>query len=239
VIKHDNVSRYLDVTASVRGRSLGPTVDEVRSRVAAMPMPLEFHAEVHSDTMGQQARFWRVGAAALAATLAIYLVLQAAFGSWGLASLVLLTLPLSLVGGVLTGGLVGGVRSLGALIGLLAVFGIAARSNVLLVRGLRRADGPVNPDLVNHVTRERVAPIVLSALTTIAAVLPLLFRGRVAGTEALFSFAVVVIGGLVTTTLLTVLVVPALYLRFAPDQGVRRPKPAAAEPSSRIPEGAV
>jgi Cu/Ag efflux pump CusA len=239
VIKHDNVSRYLDVTASVRGRSLGPTVDEVRSRVAAMPMPLEFHAEVHSDTMGQQARFWRVGAAALAATLAIYLVLQAVFGSWGLASLVLLTLPLSLVGGVLTGGLVGGVRSLGALIGLLAVFGIAARSNVLLVRGLRRADGPVNPELVNHVTRERVAPIVLSALTTIAAVLPLLFRGRVAGTEALFSFAVVVIGGLVTTTLLTVLVVPALYLRFAPDQGVRRPKPAAAEPSSRIPEGAV
>ena len=61
VIKHDNVSRSLDVTASVRGRDLATVVDEVRARVHAMAMPLEFHAEVHSDTLQKQGLFWRVG----------------------------------------------------------------------------------------------------------------------------------------------------------------------------------
>jgi CzcA family heavy metal efflux pump len=224
VIRHDNVSRSLDVTASVHGRSLAAVVHEVRSRVGAMAMPLEFHAEVHSDTLRQQGRFWRVGGAILAVAVAIFLLLQAAFASWGLATLIFLTLPLSVVGAVLAAGLVGGVRSLGALMGLLAVFGVAARNNVVLIRSFRR-ETPPDAELVNRVTRERTVPTVLSALTVIAALVPLLVLGRIAGTEVLFPFAAVVMGGLVTTTVLTVLVVPALYLRFA-----RRS--AAHEPSS-------
>ena len=101
-----------------------------------MAMPLEFHAEVLSDAQQQQGRFWRVGGVALAVALGIFLLLQAAFGSWRLAALLFVTLPLSVVGGVLAACLVGGIRSLGALMGLLAVFGIAARNNVLLVRTL-------------------------------------------------------------------------------------------------------
>jgi Cu/Ag efflux pump CusA len=233
VIRHDNVSRSLDVTASVHGRSLAAVVHEVRTRVGAMAMPLEFHAEVHSDTLHQQGQFWRVGAAVLAVAVAIYLLLQAAFGSWTLATLLFLTLPLSVGGAVVAAGPVGGVRSLGALMGLLAVFGIAARHNVVLIRNLRR-DAPPDSDLVNHVTRDRAAPIVLSAATIVAALLPLPFLGRVAGTESLFPFAVVVMGGLVTTVLVTLLVVPALYLRFAPST---RPRGARAAPSVRRPEG--
>jgi Cu/Ag efflux pump CusA len=233
VIRHDNVSRTIDVTASVHGRSLAAVVHEVRSRVAAMSMPLEFHAEVHSDSLRHQGQLWRVGLATIAVAVGIYLVLQAAFSSWLLATLIFLMLPLSVVGGVLTAGLVGGVRSLGALMGLLAIFGLAARNVVLLVRGFAR-DEPPDAGLVNRVTRERVGPLVLSVLATAAVVLPLLFLGRVAGTEALFPFAVVVLGGLVTTTLLTVLVVPALYLRFA--SGIRlRGRP----PGPRVPEGGL
>ncbi|HEY7046667.1 MAG TPA: efflux RND transporter permease subunit [Jatrophihabitantaceae bacterium] len=231
VIRHDNVSRSIDVAASVHGRSLAAVVHEVRSRVAAMSMPLEFHAEVHSDSLRHQGQLWRVGLATIAAAVGIYLVLQAAFGSWLLATLIFLVLPLSVVGGVLTAGLVGGVRTLGALMGLLAIFGLAARNVVLLVRSFAREE-PADTELVNRVTRERVGPLLLSVLATAAAVLPLLFLGRVAGTEALFPFAVVVLGGLVTTTLLVVLVVPALYLRFA--SGLRlRGRP----PGPSIPEG--
>jgi Cu/Ag efflux pump CusA len=138
VIKHDNVSRSLDVTASVRSRDLATVVDEVRARVHALAMPLEFHAEVHSDTLQQQGQLWRVGGAVLAAALAIFLLLQAAFSSWRLAALIFLVLPLATVGGVLTASLVGGVRSLGALMGLLAVYGIAARTAVVLVKDLGR-----------------------------------------------------------------------------------------------------
>jgi Cu/Ag efflux pump CusA len=238
VIKHDNVSRSVDVTAGVHGRSLAAVVNEVRDRVGAMAMPLEFHAEVHSDTLRQQGQFWRVGGAILAVAVAIYLLLQAAFSSWRLATLTFLTMPLSLVGGVLTAGLVGGVRTLGALMGLVAVFGLAARHTVLLIRGFQR-DTPPDAEWVKQVTGDRVASIVLSALAIAAAVLPLLFLGRVAGTEALFPFAVVVIGGLVTTTLFTVLVVPALYLRFAPGARPRTSSPAAGEPNAATAEGAV
>ena len=239
VIKHDNVSRSLDVTASVRGRSLDAVVGEVKNRVRAMAMPLEFHAEVRSDTQRQQqGQFWRVGAVAFAVALGIFLVLQAAFGSWRLAALLFLTLPVSVVGGVLAAGLVGGVRSLGALMGLLAIFAIAARNNVLLIRTFGRS-APPDADLVVRVTRDRVAPIVLTALTMVAALLPLLFLGRVAGTEALFPFAVVVMGGLVTSTLLSVLIVPPLYLRFAPGVRPLRHRTAQAAPSPRLTEGGL
>jgi CzcA family heavy metal efflux pump len=238
VIKHDNVSRSLDVTASVRSRDLATVVDEVRARVHALAMPLEFHAEVHSDTLQQQGQLWRVGGAVLAAALAIFLLLQAAFSSWRLAALIFLVLPLATVGGVLTASLVGGVRSLGALMGLLAVYGIAARTAVVLVKDLGRRTS-ADADSVDRAVRDRVGPIVLSALTIVAAVLPLLFFGRVAGTEALFPFAVVLIGGLVTSTLVALLVVPALYLRFAPGARSRAPDPADVEATPRLSEGGL
>jgi len=237
VIKHDNVSRSLDVTASVHGRDLATVVDEVRARVQAMAMPLEFHAEVHSDTLQKQGQFWRVGGAALAAALAIFLLLQAAFSSWRLAALIFLVLPLSTVGGVLTASFVGGVRALGALMGLLAVFGIAARNAVLLVKDFGR-NTPADADSVDRIVRDRAGSIVLSALAMVAAVLPLLFFGRVAGTEALFPFAVVVIGGLVTSTLVALFVVPALYLRFSPGRSPG-PNPAGIEPTPRLSEGGL
>jgi Cu/Ag efflux pump CusA len=89
------------------------------------------------------------------------------------------------------------------------------------------------------VTRDRVAPIVLTALTIVAALLPLLFLGRVAGTEALFPFAVVVMGGLVTSTLLSVLILPPLYLRFAPGVRPHRHRTAEAAPGPRLTEGGL
>jgi Cu/Ag efflux pump CusA len=220
VIRHDATSRSLDVTANVNGRDLGSVLRDVKDRVSKVQMPLEYHAEVLSNRAQQQDQDRRTAALAVAVLIGMYLLLQSAFGSWRLATWITLTLPLAAVGGVLAASLVGGITSLGALIGLFMVLAIAARNVVLLVRDfqhLEATDGafPV-PDVVLTSVRDRFGPIVLTAAAVSAAVVPLLIFGRVPGTEVLYPMAAVVLGGLVTSTLVSVFVVPALYHRLSP-----------------------
>jgi Cu/Ag efflux pump CusA len=123
------------------------------------------------------------------------------------------------VGGVLAAlAFTGEITPLGSLVGLFAVLGIAVRNGVLLVKHLQRLhqDGELGPDLVVRGAQERLAPTVLTALTVALAVLPLLLFGGVPGLEVVRPLAVVILGGLLTSTLVGVLLVPLLYLRFAP-----------------------
>src|SRR6266536_1786691 len=157
----------------------------------------------------------------VAAGIGILLLLQAASGSWRLAALGLLTLPLTLVGGVLAAlALTGQITSLGSLAGLFAVLAIAARDSVLLVKRyqrLRQEDGEeLGADLVLRGAQERLAPTALTALTTGLPLLPFVLLGDVAGLEVVRPLAVVILGGLVTATLVNLLIVPFLYLRLAP-----------------------
>jgi Cu/Ag efflux pump CusA len=189
---------------------------DVRDRVQAMSFPLEYHAQVLGGTTERRDSDRRTLLIALAAAAGIFLILQAAAGSWRVAALLFGTLPLAAVGGVLAAPAAGGLTSLGALLGLLTAVGIAARSNLVLVRRYQSLDrlGPA-PERVLRGTQERFAPVVLTALAVAAALLPFALLGSVAGTEILHPLAVVALGGLVTSTLLTLFVLPALYLRFA------------------------
>ena len=154
---------------------------------------------------------------AIAAAVGIVLLLQAAFGSWRLAALVVLTLPMALVGGVLAAFAGGGI-SLGSLVGFLALLGIAARNGILLVnryQEIQEHEGEAfGARLVERGTRERLAPILMTAATTAVALLPVVFLGDIAGLEIVRPMALVILGGLVTSTWLTLVVLPALYLRF-------------------------
>jgi Cu/Ag efflux pump CusA len=213
VIKHENISRSLDVTAQVSG-DLGAVTAAARARLAGLSMPSEFHLEV-LGAQADAAEGWRLTGFVLAALLAIYLLLQAALGSWRTATLVFLSLPLACAGGVLTAFLVGGAATVGALAGLLVVAGLALRQNLVLVRALQDdadAHGGLDAEDVRRGTRERVAPLLLSAAAAAVLLLPLLVVGPVAGTELLFPLAVVVLGGLVTTVVLALLVLPGLCL---------------------------
>jgi len=234
VIKHDNISRSLDVTAQVNG-SLSDVTSEVSRRVAALAMPTEYHAEVLGAAEAQIDLRWRVAGLALAVAIGIFLLLQAAFSSWRLAAAVFLTLPLAAAGGVLSALFVGGIGTLGALAGVVAVIGIAARNNILLVRSYQQSEpdegGGVGADSVVRATRERVAPVVLTALAIALVFLPLLFLGSTAGTEVIYPLAVVVLGGLVTTTVLTLFVLPGLYLWLT-----RRPSGTDSVPAHQAPE---
>jgi Cu/Ag efflux pump CusA len=225
VIKHDTISRSLDVTAGVSG-DLGAVTTAVRDRVSALPMPSEFHLEVLGDAQAASAGPWWVLGATLVALLAILLLLQAGFGSWRMAALVLLTLPLACAGGVLTASLVGGVATAGSLAGLLAVAGLALRHNVVLVRALRDGPSASRTEDVLRATRRQVTPVVLSAAATALVLLPLLLWHGTAGTELLFPLAVVVLGGLVSSVVLTLFVLPGLVLLVERPSARAQPDPA-------------
>ena len=163
---------------------------------------------------------------AVAAAIGVFLLLQAAFRSWRLAILAFLALPAALVGGVLAAFAGGGLTSLGSMAGLLAVFAIAARNGVLLInhyQHLEQHEGEVfGIELVLRGARERLAPILITAIATGLALLPFVVLGDIAGLEIVHPMAIVILGGLVTSTLLSLFVIPALYLRFgssAPDVG--------------------
>jgi len=217
-ITHDGTSRYVDVVADLSNRDLDSMVREVNGRLQSVRMPMDYHAEVLSGLAGRQSQDRRVAGVTIAVAIGIFLLLQAAFASWRRATLVFLMLPLSFAGGLVGAAFVGGVMSVGALAGFVTILGIAARNAVLLIRNYQRLETVegIAPGLalVLRGTRERLGPVVLSAGAVVAAVLPLLAFGSTAGTELLYPLAAVVLGGLFISVLLTLFVLPVLYLRL-------------------------
>ena len=216
IIRHDAAKRYVDVVAGVKGRSLGAVQADVSNSIKKMQFPMEYHAELLSDFTDQQAAQTRLLVLALAALIGAYFLLQAAFGSWSLALVVILTLPAALAGGAVAVRLTGGVWSLGSLAGLMVVFGIAVRSGIALIRHyqyLQHDEGEAfGPELILRGATDRSTPILMAAMATAFALLPALILGDVPGLEFVRPMAVVVVGGLVTSTLLELFVMPSFCL---------------------------
>jgi len=217
-IEREGDSRRLDVSAEVEGRDLGSVVRDLDDRLATVRFGQGYHAEVLGEYQERQAAQRQLLATAFIAGAAILLLLQASFGSWRPAFLVFLTLPIALVGGVLAAYLGGGVISLGSLVGFFTVFGIAARNGILLInhcQHLERDEGQTfGRELVVRGARERLAPILMTSLATGLALIPLVIFGERPGHEIEHPLAVVILGGLITSTLLNLFLTPSLYLRF-------------------------
>jgi Cu/Ag efflux pump CusA len=241
VIRHADVHSYLDIRLDVSGRSLEAVAGDVQRRIQSMQLPLEYHAEVVGDYAAQQAVRTRVLGAAAAAALGILLVLQAALGSWRLAIVGLILLPSALVGGLIAAFTSGTALTLGALAGLLAVYGIATRNLILLVRHYQRLQHEeglaFGPELIVRGARERMAPVLITAISTGLALVPLLAAGDAAGFEVARPLAIVAAASLVTATLLQLFVTPAAYLLLAPRLVVAEaPVPARSSP---LPAGGI
>jgi Cu/Ag efflux pump CusA len=218
VIAREQMKRKLDVGCNVRGRDLGSVAADVEKAVATVEFPEGVHAELIGEYAERQAAAGRMRGFTILAALGIFILLQTSFGSTRLALLAFLLLPSALVGGVLAAYMGDGIISLGSLVGFLTVLGIAARNGILMIKHfqhLEEEEGePFGPELVRRGAQERLAPILMTATTTGLALLPLVIRGDVPGHEIELPMAVVILGGLVTSTLLNLFIIPSLYLRF-------------------------
>ncbi len=237
VIQRDAVSRFVDVTVSVSGRSLGAVAADVDKIVQGIPVPFEYHMEVLGQFAERQSAQQLALMVAAIVVLGTYLLLQASFGGWRLAFVILLSWPVALTGGVLAILLFGGgALSLGAVFGFLTVLGVAVRSSMMLIGRYQQIqlaeDVEIGPELVRRVAQEKAAPMLLTALTTGLALLPVAIMGPVAGLELIHPMALVIIGGLITSTWLNLFVMPVLYLRYGtspePDLGLY-PAPVAGD----------
>jgi CzcA family heavy metal efflux pump len=217
-VYHENLARRITVDANVEGRDLGAVTADVKAALASTSFPTGYHPELLGEFQEREAAQERLLLFAIAAAIGVFLLLQAAFGSTRLAILSFLTLPSALVGGILAAWLGTGVISLGALVGFFTVLGIAARNGIMMInhfQHLERYEGMTfGRELVIRGARERLAPIMMTALATGLALVPLAIAGDLPGHEIEHPMAIVILGGLVTSTLLNLLVVPSLYLRF-------------------------
>jgi CzcA family heavy metal efflux pump len=224
IIEREQNSRRIDVGLNAHGRDLGAVVRDVKERLHAINFPLEYHAEVLGEYEERQTAQNRLLLFGIASALGVLFVLQTAFGSWRLAALAFFTLPSALVGGVLAAFASGGIISLGSLVGFYTVFGIAARNGIMLInhyQHLERQEGePFGPELVVRGAQERLAPILMTALAAGLALVPLAISGDIPGHEIEHPMAIVILGGLVTSTLLNLFIVPSLYLRFGKKRDV-------------------
>lgn len=218
-IKREGVSPFLDVLFTVQDRDLDAVAADIKSAIQGIEFPLEYHAELVGDYAIQQSAGQRVLIAVIVMVIGVFILLQATFRSWRLAALVFLTIPVALVGGALAVLLVsGGAISFGSVFGFLAVLGITLRNSIALISHYHQLEDhegeSFGPELVLRGSRERLTPILMTTLSLALAILPFILLGGIAGQEMAHPMAIVILGGLVTSTLLNLFLLPPLYLRF-------------------------
>ncbi|GAC1366207.1 MAG: efflux RND transporter permease subunit [Actinomycetota bacterium] len=223
VIRHEGVTRRIDVGTNVARRPLGAVAADIKTRLAAVSLPPGYHAEVLGEFAERQAAQRQLLPFALAAAIGVLLLLRISFREWRMALLAFLILPIALVGGELAAYLNGATISLGSLVGFFTVLGIVARNGIMMIshyHHLETQEGVrFGPELVVQGAQERLAPILMTGLATGLALLPLIVRGNIPGQEIEYPLAVVILGGLIASALLNLFLLPTLYLRFAKKRG--------------------
>ena len=213
-ISRENVQRKIVVQANVAGRDLGSTVADIERVVrAGVTLPPGYFVEYGGQFEAQAEATRALLALSLLSVAAIFLLLYGEFGSARTAGLVMANLPLALIGGVVAVLLTGGVVSIASLVGFVTLFGIATRNGILLVAHYRQllAEGVPFAEAITRGSLERLSPILMTALTAGLALIPLAFGGGEPGNELQTPMAIVILGGLLSATVLNMIVLPALY----------------------------
>jgi Cu/Ag efflux pump CusA len=229
VVNREQLKRRMDVGGNVRGRDLAAVYDDVQDALENIAFPQEHYPVMLGEYTERQAAQKTLLLVSLVAAIGVFLLLVTSFGSIRLATLSFVTLPSALVGGVIAAWLGDGVISLGSLVGFLTILGIAARNGIMLIehfQNLERYEGEtLGPALVLRGARERISPIMMTALTTALAIIPLVVAGSIPGHEIEHPMAIVILGGLVTSTLINLFIVPSLYLKFGARHGDKETSP--------------
>lgn len=217
-ISRENVQRKLVVSANVSGRDLGTCVDEIKDEIAEhIVLPEGYRIEYGGQFESQQSASRTLALALVAALAVIFMLLMAEFRSIPLSAIVMISLPLALIGGVFAVFVSSSVVSIPSIIGFITLFGVATRNGILLISRyshLQSAGMPLREAVLNG-SADRLNPILMTALTSALALIPLIVNGEKAGNEIQSPMAIVVLGGLVTSTLLNIYVMPIIYEWYA------------------------
>jgi Cu/Ag efflux pump CusA len=219
MILRENVQRRIVVSCNVSGSDLGSVVAGIQAAVVQqVPMPDGYRVEYGGQFESQESATERLLVLGGAAIAGLFMMLVLAFGRPRDAVLVMLNLPLALIGGVAGVFLAGGVLSVASIIGFITLFGIATRNGIMLVSHIHHlveVEGVTNArEAVERAAHERLVPILMTAMAAGLALIPLAMRGGEAGSEIQTPMAIVILCGLATSTLLNMVVVPTLYLRY-------------------------
>ncbi len=221
VIERDASARVIDVIADVNGRSADSVAADVDKAIAAIEFPLANHAELVGDYQDHRNAVKRVWALAIVAAILVLLILQAAANSWKLATLMFLTLPAAALGAIIVALVDGGSLTIGHIAGMVGVIGVAVRNVTAIMRRSQQLELDTSSadraSIVTSVAGERAASAVMSTVVSIAALVPFTLLRGAAGGEIVSPMAIVLIGGLISSLVVGLWIVPALYMRFAPD----------------------
>lgn len=213
-ISRENVKRKLVVSVNVANRDVGSVVADIREVVnKEIKLPENYHVEYGGQFESAESASRILTITSLAALLVIFLLLYQEFKSAQTAGVILLNLPLALIGGVVAIALTSGDMSIPAIIGFITLFGIATRNGILLVSRYNalKEEGVELISRIIHGSMDRLNPILMTALTAALALVPLALAGNKPGNEIQSPMAVVILGGLLTSTFLNILVIPIVY----------------------------
>ena len=215
VIKREKISRYMDVSFTYTGRNLN---EDINSSLQNVNFPLEYHAELTGNFEKMEAEEARLLSVVIAVLVLIFLLLQAAFWNWRISMVAFVSFILALAGGMIGVLLHGSSISVGALAGFLAILGIATQNGILLIKQFKilemRNGLTFGPELIMQGVQDRLGPILMTTIISLFAFIPFAFLGNIPGLEIIFPMSLVVIGGVITTLLVNLFVLPSLYLKF-------------------------
>jgi Cu/Ag efflux pump CusA len=213
-INRENVQRKVVVSANVAGRDVKSIVQDIKNQVNdKIVLPEGYRIEYGGQFESEENASKTLLLTSILAILIIFLLLFQEFKDFKLSGVVLLNLPLALIGGVFTIYFTSGVLSIPAIIGFITLFGIATRNGILLITNYQRLDkqGASLQETVTRGSTDRLNAILMTALTAALALIPLALRGDLSGNEIQSPMAKVILGGLLTSTLLNIFIVPIVY----------------------------
>lgn len=223
VISRENVQRKTVIQANVSGRDLRGTVNEVQQRIDEnVALPKGYHIEFGGQFESEARATQTVLTLSIVALLCIIFLLYLGFRSFRQTALILVTLPLALIGGIVGVFFADGIISVASLVGFITLFGIAVRNGVLMVSHYNHLIGEESTTMRETVVRgslERMNPVLMTALTTGLALIPLALSAEKPGSEIQAPMSMVILGGLLSATFLTLIVLPVLFEKWGTKQG--------------------
>jgi Cu/Ag efflux pump CusA len=216
-ISRENVQRKMVVSANISGRDLESVVNDIKANIERdIELPEGYRIEYGGQFENAEAATRTLVLAFIAAVVVIFLLLYIEFKNTALSGIILLNLPLALIGGVFAIFVTSRIMSIPAIIGFITLFGIATRNGILLISNYqhRLGDSHSLRETVLKGSLDRLNPILMTALTAALALIPMIISGDKSGNEIQSPMAVVVLGGLITSTLLNIYVIPIVYEMF-------------------------